>query len=243
MGEGENYSDVILPIGLWDKYDLVMDREYPEFDFCYCDVCIQKFKEQTGLDLSGLEDPSQNKEWRQYRHDSITQLVNRLAEVAHQKGKLLTAAVFPTPTIAKKLVRQDWVNWRLDMVYPMVYHSFYEKDVAWIKEAVHEGIEALNGKAPLFSGLYIPSLEPDELAEAIDKSFAGGAAGICLFGYEGMNEDHWEKFIKVVKKHKMKERGFKESIEKMKMTVYGNIAHCFIVYKVRFMTPADAPGQ
>ena len=40
------HSDVILPIGLWDKYGLVMDREYPEFDFCYCDVCIQKFKKQ-----------------------------------------------------------------------------------------------------------------------------------------------------------------------------------------------------
>lgn len=50
-------------------------------------------------------------------------------------------------------------------------------------------------------------------------------------------------WLEDIEKHKMKERGFKESIEKMKMTVYGNIAHCFIVYKARFMTPADAPGQ
>jgi hypothetical protein len=104
------HSDVILPIGLWEKYDLVMDREYPEFDFCYCDVCIQQFKEQTGIDPSKLADPPQNEEWRQYRYDSITQLVNKLAEIVHQKGKLLTAAVFPTPNIAKKLVRQDWIN-------------------------------------------------------------------------------------------------------------------------------------
>ncbi len=50
-------------------------------------------------------------------------------------------------------------------------------------------------------------------------------------------------WLEDIEKHKMKERGFKESIEKMKMTIYGNIAHCFIVYKARFMTPADAPGQ
>jgi hypothetical protein len=52
--------------------------------------------------------------------------------------------------------------------------------------------------------------------------------------------DWW---LEDIKKHKMKERGFKESIEKMKMTVYGNIAHCFIVYKAQFLTPADAPSQ
>jgi hypothetical protein len=44
-------------------------------------------------------------------------------------------------------------------------------------------------------------------------------------------------------KHKMKERGFEETIEKIKVTVYGNIAHCFVVYKARLKTPADTPGQ
>ncbi|MCK4991270.1 MAG: hypothetical protein KAS29_12315, partial [Bacteroidales bacterium] len=29
------YPDVILAEGLWDKYGLVMDREYPQFDYCY----------------------------------------------------------------------------------------------------------------------------------------------------------------------------------------------------------------
>ena len=32
------YPDVILPVALWSKYDLVQDTELPEFDFCYCDV-------------------------------------------------------------------------------------------------------------------------------------------------------------------------------------------------------------
>jgi hypothetical protein len=45
------FPDVILARGLWKKYDLVMDREYPEFDYCYCDSCVADFKEQTGIDI------------------------------------------------------------------------------------------------------------------------------------------------------------------------------------------------
>lgn len=52
--------------------------------------------------------------------------------------------------------------------------------------------------------------------------------------------DWWESDIE---RHKMKERGFKETVEKLKKTVYGNIAQVFVVYKARFMTPEDAPGQ
>ncbi|UCC39755.1 MAG: hypothetical protein JSV96_18590 [Candidatus Aminicenantes bacterium] len=46
-----------------------------------------------------------------------------------------------------------------------------------------------------------------------------------------------------VEKYNMKERGFEEIIQKMKTTVFGHTAHCFVVYKVRFKTPADLPGQ
>ena len=74
--------------------------------------------------------------------------------------------------------------------------------MAWIKQAVQEGVEALDGEAPLYSGLYIPSLNPDKLVDAIDNSFAGGAAGICLFGLEEMGEDHWKKFIEAVTRYK-----------------------------------------
>lgn len=52
--------------------------------------------------------------------------------------------------------------------------------------------------------------------------------------------DWW---LEDIEKHKLKERGLEESVEKMKMTVFGNIAQCFVVYKVRILTPADAPGQ
>jgi hypothetical protein len=52
--------------------------------------------------------------------------------------------------------------------------------------------------------------------------------------------DWWREDIE---KYKMKEKGFEETVEKIKVTVYRNIAHCFVVYKARLKTPADTPGQ
>ena len=43
----------------------------------------------------------------------MTALVTALAAVCRkrEKPKLISAAVFPTPDLARKMVRQDWDNW------------------------------------------------------------------------------------------------------------------------------------
>lgn len=50
-------------------------------------------------------------------------------------------------------------------------------------------------------------------------------------------------FADDVEKFKMKERGFEETVEKIKLTRLGDIAQAFVVYKARLKTPADTPGQ
>jgi hypothetical protein len=52
-----------------------------------------------------------------------------------------------------------------------------------------------------------------------------------------------EWWLQDIEKYDIKEKGFQESIEKIKMTVYRGIAQCFIVYKAKFMKPADDPGH
>ena len=105
------FPDVILAKGLWDKYGLVMDKEYPAYDYCYCEHCTGEFEKKTGIDIKSVEDPSQVVEWKQYRYDLITNIVNRLTENIHSKGKQINAAVFPGPhSIAKKIVRQEWIS-------------------------------------------------------------------------------------------------------------------------------------
>ena len=184
------HSDVILPVGLWKKYGIVQDREYPQYDFCYCNDCRQKFKNETGLDPIDLKDPSHNLNWKQFRYDSVTSLVNYVAKEVHGKQKKLSAAVFPTPEIAKKLVRQEWVKWNLDEIFPMIYHSFYEEDVEWIGKATGEGVKALDGRFPLYSGLFVPRLSPKELGQAISISLDNGAKGITIFEEGSLNKHH-----------------------------------------------------
>jgi hypothetical protein len=59
-----------------------------------------------------------------------------------------------------------------------------------------------------------------------------------------LNVDEFLKwFDDDVKKYKMNERGFEETIEKLKLTTFGDMGHCFVVYKARFKTPENAPGQ
>ncbi|MFQ5703674.1 MAG: hypothetical protein ACE5HT_06605 [Gemmatimonadales bacterium] len=184
------HSDVILPVGLWSKYGLVQDREYPEFDFCYCDVCRERFGRETGRDPMELDDASNDVEWRRFRWNTLTELVSLLSESVHSRGKQISTAVFPTPTLGRRLVRQAWDEWPVDAVFPMMYHEFYNEDVDWIGSATREGAAALSRRTPLFSGLYVPSLQPQELYRAVRLARTNGAAGISLFGTGRLTEQH-----------------------------------------------------
>lgn len=177
------YCDVILPVNLWDTYKIEQTKELPEYDYCYCHVCRQKFKEWKGRDINEVQFPEESLSWRLYRYNAVTTIVNRLSKVAKSNNKPITAAVFPTPEVARRNVRQDWVAWQLDAICPMIYHGFYKEDVAWIGNAVEEGVKALGGKFPLYAGLYLPDFANTiEVKAGILHALNNGAAGISLFG-------------------------------------------------------------
>lgn len=177
------YCDVVLPVNLWETYDIVQTEELPEYDYCYCEVCKAKFKEKMGQDLDAIEYPEASLSWRQYRYDAITNIVNSIAQEAQAIGKPITAAVFPTPEIARRNVRQDWINWEMDGIFPMIYHGFYKENVSWIGDAVAEGIRGIDGRFPLYAGLYLPDFANDqEVAEGVRYALKNGASGVAIFG-------------------------------------------------------------
>ncbi len=189
------YPDVILPKALQPKYGLTQDREYPEFDYCYCDACRHDFKLQTGIDPMTLEDPTSNTMWKQFRYDRITHLVNdTLIPIARAHGKTITAAVFP----GWDMVRQQWPAWKLDAVMPMLYHSLYKKGPEWIREETEKGVRSLRGRAPLYSGILIFHLDEKEFARAVEACLEGGANGVVLFEGGAMSEAQWGIFRSVV---------------------------------------------
>jgi len=193
------YPDVILPVGIQPKYNLVQDREYPEFDFCYCPVCREQFRKEAGVDPLELKDPSASEAWRKFRWDRVTNLVNNLVKVAHGKGKKLTAAVFPSPSIARRLVRQDWPSWNLDAFHPMMYHKYYNQGIDWIGRVTEEGRAALSDRVPLYSGLAVYMLEPEELARATQIALDAGASGITLFHAGHMSDRYWKQLNRALR--------------------------------------------
>lgn len=193
------HCDVILPVALWSRYNLVQDRELPPYDFCYCEVCRETFRRQSGHDPMSLADPTQDMEWRRFRWDSVTGLVREVAQAVHAAGKPLSAAVFPTPAIARREVRQAWDEWPLDAVFPMTYHSFHNEGIGWIGNAVREGLAVLPAGRPLYAGLHLPDLPPADLGMAVRNAMNAGAAGVSLYEADGLSDAHLAELASAVR--------------------------------------------
>ncbi|MFA6111232.1 MAG: Tat pathway signal protein [Candidatus Latescibacterota bacterium] len=186
--------DVILASALQPKYGIVQDREYPQYDYCYCSVCRAAFQTAGGADPLSLADPSADPAWRRFRCDRITSLVtDHLAPTIRSAGKEVTAAVFPN----WQHVRQEWSRWGLEAVLPMLYHTFYHEGIDWIRAECAKGVASLGPRTSLYSGLFVPALTPDELTTAIRASLEGGARGVSLFASGSMTEEHWQAFARV----------------------------------------------
>ena len=189
------YPDVILAEALQPKYKIVQNREFPEYDYCYCEVCRNTFKKEAGYDPLDQDDPTVDVTWRRFRYDRITNLVNNtLVPVIHNAGKMATAAVFPN----WEYVRQEWFAWDIDAALPMLYHGFYNEDIRWIRKHVEKETAWLKASTPLYAGLFIPDLKPEELPLAVEASLKGGAKGVSLFDLGSMNDAFWEQFSKAV---------------------------------------------
>lgn len=181
------HPDAMLPRGLWQKYGIVQDKVYPAYDYGYSAYEREAFKKKFGADPVTLKDASLVKEWFQFRLDMVTDLVNEfLVPAAHARSKKITAAVFPGPSLARQMVRQDWGRWRLDAFFPMLYHVFYQESPEWIREQTREAVSTV--QQPVYSGLYVPGLDDLTLSRCMEMAFAGGASGVSLFSASALDE-------------------------------------------------------
>ncbi|MCX2681624.1 hypothetical protein OOZ15_16855 [Galbibacter sp. EGI 63066] len=193
------YPDIFLPVGLLPKYDLKQETELPEFDFCYCDVCVAEFEKIHHKNPRDFKNPAIDMEWKQFRLNKIKAVVDDAYKIAHQYDKKLTAAVFPYPEMADHMVRQRWDKWNIDMVLPMIYHNFYNEETDWIGYATAQGVKDLEGKGvELHTGIFLPDMPTDEVAQAIQLAKDNGAKGISFFDGNAITEEHF-KVIKVFK--------------------------------------------
>lgn len=194
------FPDVVLPVSLWKNYNIEQTSELPQYDYCYCDVCRAKFKAQTGKDPMELKFPMEDQSWINFRLDAITHVVDQITKAIKADGKSISAAVFPGPSMARKMVRQDWGNWSLDAYYPMIYNGFYYEGPEWIGRSVKESVETINGKAKIYAGLMFPDIK-DTFEKSLDEAFDNGASGVSFF--DGPDEAYLLKL-----KEYLHKRGF-----------------------------------
>ena len=193
------YPDVILGAALQPKYNIVQETEMPEYDFGYHPIAREKFKEIFKKDPLDFKNPELSTEWRQFRLNAITTLVNEIVDIAHSKNKKVTAAVFPFPEMSRQMVRQAWNDWNLDAAYPMLYQNFYLENINWIGFATKQGVNDVD--FPIYSGLYSPALKNGEqLEKAIKISKDNGAKGISIFTADGLNKEQQAVFVKLKNK-------------------------------------------
>jgi uncharacterized lipoprotein YddW (UPF0748 family) len=195
------YVDVILGADLQPKYGLVQDHEMPEYDYGYHPIAREGFKEIFGYDPIELEHPELSTEWRQYRLNAITTLVNEIVEMAHAKNQKITAAVFPFPEMSRQMVRQAWNDWNIDAAYPMIYHNFYCENINWIGFATQQSVNDVD--FPIYTGLYVSALrDSSDFEEAIKISRRNGAKGVAFFTADGLNEQQQKTLIQLKKEFK-----------------------------------------
>ena len=175
------FPDVVLPVSLWKNYGIEQTHEMPEYDYCYCDLCRERFKAQTGRDPMDSLYPMEDQSWINYRLDGITRVVKAIAARVKGDGKFLSGAVFPGPSMARRMVRQDWGNWPLDAYFPMIYNGFYYEGPEWIGRSVAESVKAVNGRAAIYAGLMFPDITGDDFEKALDEAYDNGASGVSFF--------------------------------------------------------------
>ncbi len=196
------YPDVVLPVGLWKNYGIEQTGELPQYDYCYCELCRKAFREQSGRDPLELAYPMVDASWERYRLDTLSSVVEKIAARLHAEGCYVSAAVFPGPSQARRMVRQDWGSWPLDACFPMLYNGFYHEGVDWIGRSVQEGVSAMGGHGALYAGLMFTDIRGRQFEQALDAAYDNGAAGVSFF--DGPDDEHLERL-----KAYLERRGFK----------------------------------
>lgn len=184
------YNDAVLGRRLQQhKFKIQQDTYRAEYDFGYHPVAIEKFKKLFGYSPLDLQASWMSPEWLQFRLNEVTSLVNEIVEATHSEGKLVSAAVFPYPTRARMTVYQDWPTWKIDIVCPMNYQSFYSESLEWIPFSIENGLRETFHKNKYVSGLFVPDITAEELYTAAKLSIEAGADGVNFFNARSLLKD------------------------------------------------------
>lgn len=181
--------DRILPVSLSYKYEKVHDSIFfPEYDYGYHPEALKRFEAEFGYNPKSVADPSRDSLWCAFRERMITEVANIAAEVAHSYGKKVCASPFVSVELASVMVGQNYSQWDLDLVFPMVYSDFYSMEPGFVYDAMVRNMENRNSETEIFCGLGAElGGTYESLLEDMDAAFSAGASGISLYTIAGLD--------------------------------------------------------
>lgn len=199
------FVDAILPEALWASYGIKQDKIYAEWDYGYHPEMIKAFKAKFGYDPREKEDPSVDEKWVQFRCDQVNEIANAIGEIAHKSGKKLSASPFPTPSMSRTMVLQDWGKWNLDQAFPMIYQGFYYGDAKWVGDCVKECVET-KPNTEIFCGLHIPDFGGENpkvtLTQAMQAAIDNGAKGVAIYTFDALSAEKRAEMKEFISKNR-----------------------------------------
>ena len=131
-------------------------------------------------------------DFKLYQRHSVCSVYNELAAEIRRHGLTAACAVFPSPTLAARMVHQDWSLFHADLVLPMAYHSFYNEPATWAADITRKAMQETEGRIPMAPGVHLPDIPAAELPAHLDRLRATGVHGIGLFSDDELTPEHLE---------------------------------------------------
>jgi uncharacterized lipoprotein YddW (UPF0748 family) len=163
---------------------------YRKTTWGYTDVARKAFKAQTGVDPVEIDPKNPQMDsywtaWNQFKVNQINSFVQQVTQSIRQTNPSvkISAAVFPEADKALAAKHQDWRSWGqkgwVDFFAPMTLTSATKV----VDHDTRNMIQVLNGKVPVYSGIFGPFNEntTEQVLSQIDTAKHAGASGYVLF--------------------------------------------------------------
>lgn len=171
--------------------------------YCACDACRAAFQQVSGLDLMQIAPyTAEFRQWMVWRENLVTTLVAEVSErvKAIRPSIVVSAAVYPDPTEARRYFGQNWTLWlanrSLDFVSPMLYRDQTDTFVRRVQHYVRDGVTV--------TGILLPGVGVNEiqnrifshdvLIEQVQATRRQGMLGSILFSFSVMTP-YFEQFL------------------------------------------------
>jgi uncharacterized lipoprotein YddW (UPF0748 family) len=162
---------------------------YPGPDFDYSRAALEGFRHVSGgTDL--LSGPARSPvAWDDYRRQTLTALVTRLADAARRErpGLVLSAAVAPDEAQAVYHKFQDWPRWLSDGLLTALCPMTYTPDNELFQQQVGAASQRAGGARPVWAGIGAYRLDVAGIVEKVALARQSGARGVVLFSNESLD--------------------------------------------------------